>query len=197
MVDSTRGKSVIDPVDYKGDALVQVWIDSRVLATLSIWLDGEGDPTRFLSEVVKVPLSALVELLVGQGDVELVDDTAEARAMLRRKYRVNLNPQGRGGKNVLHNVVLSDRRRKLGGVVRGILDGAEAGDVSVPMGRAGRASAKELAEEALEIYQGLEEEDLGKAKQETDGSIPELGFVKDEEVDDSKIERSDEETESK
>ena len=40
--DTTRGNSRIDPVNYKGDVLTQAWIDSRVLATLMIWMDGEG-----------------------------------------------------------------------------------------------------------------------------------------------------------
>ena len=38
--DSTRGSSLINPLNYKGDVLVQVWVDSRVLATLCRWLDG-------------------------------------------------------------------------------------------------------------------------------------------------------------
>jgi len=190
MDNETRGKSAIDPVDYKGDALVQVWIDSRVLATLSAWLDKVGNLTRFLSEVVKVPLSVLVQHLVEEGEIDMIDDTMEARTMLRRKYRVNLNPEDRGRKNLLHNIVLSDRRKRLSDIVSGALDGSAASDVSEPMRRTGRASVEELTERAMKVHHKLEEEDLAKAKQEVSDSIPALGFVKDDEVDGSKNEQS-------
>ena len=113
--DSTRGTSVLSPVSYKGDALVQAWIDSRVLATLSRWLDREGNFTRFLSEVVKDSLQMLCDHLVNNNEIEMVDDTVEARTLLERKYRVNLNPNDRGNKNKLHNVILSNKRRSLRG----------------------------------------------------------------------------------
>ena len=106
--DSTRGSAKIDPLNYKDDVLVQVWIDSRVLATLSQYLDLQGEYPRYMSEVVRRPLQALCEALVNQGDVELIDDTAIARDMLSRKYRVNLNKGGRGGRNVIHNQILSE-----------------------------------------------------------------------------------------
>ena len=51
--------------------------------------------------------------MIEDGQVGMVDDTAEARMMLERKYRVNLNPDGRGERNKLHNIVLSDRRKRL------------------------------------------------------------------------------------
>ena len=109
--DSTKGKSLlIDPQTFKGDALVQVWVDSRILATLSNWLDAYNH-TRFMSEVVKDTLRATVELLVEQGEVEFVNDTLEARKLLEMKYRVNLNPRGKGMKNVMHNKLLSDKNK--------------------------------------------------------------------------------------
>jgi hypothetical protein len=110
--DCTDGQySVLNPVTFKGDALVQVWIDSRELATISKWLDKTGNYTRFLSEVVKEGIHMACEDLVRSGEVELVEDTTEARGMLERKYKINLNPNGRGEKNVLHNIILSERKR--------------------------------------------------------------------------------------
>lgn len=111
--DSTKGSSMLQPMTYKNDVLVQVWVDSRVLATLSDWLDSQNEFSRHMSEVVRKPLEALVELLVNQGDVEMVDDTALARFTLSKRYGVNLNRGGRGVKNVLHNQLLSDKRKKL------------------------------------------------------------------------------------
>ena len=61
--DSTKGNSLINPLNYKGDVLVQVWVDSRVLATLCGWLDDKGTYTRYMSQVVRRPLEVLVDLL--------------------------------------------------------------------------------------------------------------------------------------
>lgn len=111
--DSTKGNSMINPLNYKGDVLVQVWIDSRVLATLCRWLDKQGTYSRFMSQVVRRPLEVLADTLVDGGDVEVVDDTSEARVMLERRFGVDLSRGGRGTKNKMHNVVLSARRGEL------------------------------------------------------------------------------------
>ena len=111
--DSTKGGSLINPLNYKGDVLVQVWMDSRVLATLCRWLDNAGFHSRFMSQVVRRPLEVLAESMVEKGEVQIVDDTAEARKILERRFNVDLNRGGRGAKNVAHNVVLSARRAEL------------------------------------------------------------------------------------
>lgn len=117
--DSTRGAALFNnPKSYKGDVLVQCWVDSRVLATLSEWLDNGGTYTRFMSEVVKVPLEVLANHLIMLGEITMVDDTSSARKMLEQKYRVNLNPGGRGVKNAHHNRLVSDLRGSLGGRVK-------------------------------------------------------------------------------
>ena len=67
--DCTDGKfSVLNPIRFKGDALVQVWVDSRELATISEWLDKGNYHMRFLSEVVKEGLSILYENIVNNND---------------------------------------------------------------------------------------------------------------------------------
>ena len=111
--DCTDGKfSIINPKSFKGDVVVQAWIDARELATISDWLDKSGSFTRFLSEVVKDSLHLLCGELVDSGEVDMVEDSNKARYMLEKKYRVNLNPNRRGEKNALHNKVLSDRKRE-------------------------------------------------------------------------------------
>lgn len=115
--DSTKGKSLMLPKSYKGDVVVQMWIDSRILATLSNWLDKQGNYTRFMSEVVKDSLEILVNHLVEDG-IELVDDTIYARQLLEMKYRINLNKGDRGSRNVQHNVALSNSRKALAGQVQ-------------------------------------------------------------------------------
>jgi hypothetical protein len=111
--DSTKGNSLINPLNYKGDVLVQVWIDSRVLATLCRWLDKNDCYSRFMSQVVRRPLEVIADMLVSSGDVEIVDDTIEARKMLERRFNVDLNRGGRGEKNVMHNIELGNRREEL------------------------------------------------------------------------------------
>jgi hypothetical protein len=112
--DSTKGAALLNnPKRYKGDVMVQVWMDSRVLATISRWLDQEGMFTRFMSEVVRDSLKLFCDFLVDTREVDMTEDTKEARDLLVRKYRVNLNVDGRGLKNAVHNQLLSDRKNVL------------------------------------------------------------------------------------
>ena len=109
--DSTKGKSMLMPKSYKGDALVQVWLDSRKLALLSAWVDQDSDrPTRFLSEVVRATVDAVVEVLKEQG--WNFKSFEESREMLNRKYRVDLNPRGKGLKNLRHNKILESLKEE-------------------------------------------------------------------------------------
>lgn len=116
--DSTVGKSIIIPLNYKGDVLTQAWIDSRVLATLSRWLEQSGFYPTSMSDVARRPLEALFEHLVSTGAVVPIEDTNEARTELQRRYRVSLNRGGRGLKNILHNQMLSTKRQDLAAQVR-------------------------------------------------------------------------------
>jgi hypothetical protein len=161
--DSTKGTALVLPKSYKGDVLVQVWIDSRVLATLSMWLDSEGNYTRFMSEIVKDTLTMLCERLVEDEIVELVDDTANARNMLERKYRVNLNPCGRGKRNVLHNKVLSSHRETLAKDIRGKI--ARKGPVMAhtSMNKKRVVSQEEL-DRLVGVYNSLGEQDIEEVK---------------------------------
>jgi hypothetical protein len=113
-VDSTKGSSMINPLNYKGDVLVQVWVDSRVLATIVRWMDSKGNYPRFMSQGVRRPLEVLTGFLVDNEEVEMVEDTDEARNILTRRFNIDLNRGGRGTKNITHNLALSDRRNDLG-----------------------------------------------------------------------------------
>lgn len=153
--DCTDGKfSVLNPITFKGDALIQVWLDSRELATISEWLDNNGYRTRFMSEVVKEGLHILCEDLVEDGEVEMIEDTVEARRIIEDKYRICLNPKTarsqqsieykdtrrRGEKNLLHNIILSERKKE-----------------AVP------DSLREMQKKAKETYTKLEREGMFKS----------------------------------
>ena len=146
--DSTKGKSRVNPLNYKGDVLVQVWVDSRVLATLCNWLDRSGYYPNYMSQVVRKPLEAMVELLIKEGGTQLVDNTIEARDMLQKRFKVDLSRGGRGTKNVMHNVELSIRREELAEVIQ---REKRIDDIQRPL----RANDNPLAEEAIKKYHEL------------------------------------------
>lgn len=162
--DVTRGRGMAEPTSYKGDALVQSWVDSRYLAVLSNWLESQDARPRYMSEVVNWTIEAVVDSLVEQGKVKMVEDTVEAREMLIEKYRVNLNPSGRGLKNALHNTVLSSNR-------------------GYDKGGRGRKDEKKI-EDMVSIYQSLESEEFLE-KQRRKKEEMEEGFRKG--PDESKI----------
>lgn len=110
--DSTKGKSYVSPRTYKRDVLMQVWLQSRHLATLLKWFDSEGVMTRFRSELIAKTIEQVVEHLVEEGIVEMVEFADDAIKMLDSRFGVTNNPSGRGGKNTFHNLTLDEKRRE-------------------------------------------------------------------------------------
>ena len=109
--DSTRGKAISQPRTYKRDALVQAWVDRRKLAMLSEWLDNNGFFTKHLSDVLKGTIDAIVGQLVDNGSVEKIELTEDAVRILDMKYKADLNPRGRGLRNLTHNLQLDEIRK--------------------------------------------------------------------------------------
>lgn len=147
-------------------------MDSRVLATLSRWLDKSDNYTRFMSEVVKDSMSMLCDRLVEIGEVEMVDDTMHARQMLERKYRVNLNPGDRGRRNRQHNVLLTEKRKQIG-----VVSGA---NVDQALRRPLAVSEEELAR-LVKIAEGYipNEEDSDRLKEDTLKAARDSGMIAD------------------
>lgn len=157
--DSTKGSSLINPLNYKGDVLVQVWMDSRVLATLASWLEKNGIYARFMSQVVRRPLEVLTGHLVDSDQVEMIDDTNEARRLLEQRFQVNLNKGGHGGKNVLHNQILTDKRTELAEKLK---DGSRFVDAQRPVVKG--VVDPEIIKKAMEIFNSQTSEDLEKMR---------------------------------
>lgn len=111
---STKGSSRIEPRTYKRDVLMQVWMQSRHLATLLKWLDSSGVLIRFRSEIVQVVIEQVLHHLVDSGEVEMIEFAEGARVMLENRFGAASNPSGRGEKNVYHNLTLDSRRKELG-----------------------------------------------------------------------------------
>jgi len=109
----TRGKSMGPPTSYKGDTLVQAWLDARVLATLCKWLEDNEIEVKYLSHVVKEVLEIVADKLVEEGKASKLSTTM-SRTYLEHKFKVNLNRGGRGKKNLLNNILLDGERGEEG-----------------------------------------------------------------------------------
>ena len=109
--DSTKGKAMMRPRTYKGDSLIQAWVDRRKLAVLSEWLDNSGKRTRFLSDVLKFTIDIVVNQLIENGLAEKIELTEDAKRILDMKYKADLNPRGRGERNLTHNLQLDEIRK--------------------------------------------------------------------------------------
>ncbi len=149
MEDVTRGSGKLDPSKYKNDVLTQAWVDSRVLATLLVWMESLNHRPRTMSEVVREPLKAMVKMLVDSGEVKMIDDTIVARQLLEKRTGVDLSRGGRGGKNTLHNVVLTSRRGELGDSLTAPTDD----DVNIPLSEPVHLDPR--TEEAMKKYEEL------------------------------------------
>jgi len=182
-VDSTRGKALVMPKRYKGDVMIQVWIDSRVLATLSSWLDKEGMMTRFMSDVVRDSLKTFCDYLVDIGEVEMIDDTLLARDVLQSKYRVNLNAGSRGKRNIQHNKVLSEDRMGL----RHSIDGRRrVSEIATPMTVTGipqeerlemiDGSASRIEDATTRAYKRIREEEVEQRKADHTEAMSKINF---------------------
>jgi len=95
---------------YRKDAFVQAWVDRRYVATLIRWLEDQGVPPRFMSDVVNSTIATMVDALVKQDKVKLVQFTAEADQVISRTIQTKLNPSSRGLKNYKYNLELDDTR---------------------------------------------------------------------------------------
>lgn len=92
------------PEKRETDALVQVWLDRRYLATIQrLIIKYEPTPPKHLSEIIRYGIEVFVESAVEQGLVEFVDTTSEATRMLGT-FSANLNPRNRGMKNLMINL---------------------------------------------------------------------------------------------
>ena len=111
--DSTRGRQPrVDPINYKPDVLVQVWCEARVLLMLNNWLVKYNRRPKFMSEIIRFVIEEVLDQLLEAGEVEKVEFNQTARDSLRAIFnRQNLNPKGRGKRNVIHNLHLDEKRK--------------------------------------------------------------------------------------
>ena len=147
--DSTKGKARMIPVNYKGDVIVQVWLDARKLLVLSRWLDKGGYVTKNLSNILKFTVDEVVEQLISAGIEQKVEYTKDARTLLEGKYRCDLNPSGRGERNMAHNMRLDDIRKG---------NAYENEKGQIPANNTIEKEARNITEEGMEVWKRMEKE---------------------------------------
>ena len=159
--DSTKGKARMIPVNYKGDVIVQAWLDARKLLVLSRWLDKGGYNTQNLSNIIKFTVDEIVEQLISSGMEQKVEYTKDARTLLEDKYRCDLNPSGRGERNMVHNMRLDDIRKG---------NAYENEKGQIPASSTVEKDARSATEKALEEYRRMEKEGFpSDKKREAEG----------------------------
>ena len=85
------------------DALVEIWIDRRYLATAALIMSKQGVPPVNISDIVRACVETVVNSGVDHGVVEGVQTTSEANVFLGR-FKTNLNRGDRGKRNLMKNL---------------------------------------------------------------------------------------------
>lgn len=112
--DSVMGRRPeIDPINYKPDVLVQVWLEARVLLMLNNWLTKYDRKPRFMGDIIKFVVEEVLDQLLEAGEVKKIEFSSTARDALRSLFaKHKLNPGDRGKRRVLHNLHLDEKRKK-------------------------------------------------------------------------------------
>ena len=146
---STRGNAKMIPVEYKKDVIVQAWVDARKLVVLDRWLNRSGYTTKFISNIIQFTVDEVVEQVIALGHVQKVEYTKDARILLDDKFKTDLNPSGRGERNVSHNLRLDDVRK----------DNAYQNERSmIPARNTPEAKSWRQTERQLDAFEELKEE---------------------------------------
>jgi len=86
------------------DALIQVWLDRRYIATGARWMQENNLNPRFMSDVFKFVFESALDNLVKSKDVQFVESTVDATQFLNQIFKNNLNPKGKGLGNLSKNL---------------------------------------------------------------------------------------------
>lgn len=95
----------LKPTRYERDCLIQVWLDRRDIATISRYMSDHGMRHRYLAEILKFAVENIRTIIVNKGG-EFVENPQEATMYLETKFNVKLNPNERGKKNFVNNLLV-------------------------------------------------------------------------------------------
>ena len=110
MDDRVRGDERDDAL-YKRDSFLQCYVDRRYLATILKFME-DIEPPRSISDLGGMAIQFLSELIVKEFEAEPIHYTKEADKIIYRKFRNNLNKDGRGGSKKLYNLELDAARKR-------------------------------------------------------------------------------------
>lgn len=102
---TTKGSSRFAPTRYEKDAVTQVWLDRRILATVCAYMEKNGEKPKFISEIIRFCVEAVNQLIVAQGGM-FFDKTADATAFLEDRFGDVMNKRGKGRKNLMNNLLM-------------------------------------------------------------------------------------------
>ena len=83
--------------------MVQTWCKRTTLASLVLWYDKQGERFRSLSELVRAALEGMEEIIRQNGEI-VVENIDEAEEVLKAFKLRNLNPGGKGRRNLYNNL---------------------------------------------------------------------------------------------
>lgn len=101
---SNKGRSPLRPTRNERDAVVQAWVDRKDLATIGLYMETKGIRLVHMSDILGFCVE-VVRTIVLKANGKYVDNTSEASAFLNSRFKANLNPRGRGNKNLVSNLL--------------------------------------------------------------------------------------------
>jgi len=89
----------------KNDSVVQTRCKRTTLASLVLWYYDQGERVRSISELTRLTLEGMVEVLKNNGSATIVEDVEDAQRILQEfGLEGSLNPSGRGRRNLYCNL---------------------------------------------------------------------------------------------
>lgn len=101
---SNKGRSPLRPTRNERDAVVQVWVDRKDLATIGLYMETKGIRLVHMSDILGFCVE-VVKTIILKANGTYVSSTAEASAFLESRFKAKLNPRGRGNKNLITNLL--------------------------------------------------------------------------------------------
>jgi hypothetical protein len=114
------------------DCVVQTRVDKTTLATLFKFFDEGGNTPRSASELGRMALETLREVLVTNRLVRPIENTSEALRVLQNYGIRGLNPLGRGLSNQMKNLQLEGLKPEFDKGVYGSLEGEKKDPIMSP-----------------------------------------------------------------
>lgn len=95
----------------RNDSVIQIRCKRVTLATLGLFMHEKGITPRSYSDLCRLALEGLAEMVTSQNPTLQVSNPSDATRILEELGLGNLNPQNRGKKNLMENLQLENFER--------------------------------------------------------------------------------------